>query len=152
MIVEITRQETIDDQSPVQRVCCTGSSSELEDGSGAVRDDRIEEPRPFGECVRLGDIFEQKEPRLVGRRVEPVEANVLAPDGRAQANGIALGRRQVDDRVATKGVGNGRELGALFAAHLDRPGEVFPALKTKARDDMRHLGAGPIGEEDVERL
>ncbi len=101
-------------------------------------------------AVELDDIFRQQRASLVGRGVEAVKAHVLAPHVRAQSHRIALGGGEIDERMVFEGVGDRREHAGLLAPDLDGPRDMVAVLEAEAHDDMRHLGASPIGEEQVE--
>ena len=152
MVVKVARQKAVDDEPPVERQRAPRRPHQLEDDSRAVRGDGIVPFGMFGERGRLDDIFRQQRARLGGRGVEPVEAHVLAAHVGAQSHRIALGGREIDERVVSEGVGDRREHAGLLAPDLDRPGDMVAVLEAETHDDMRHLGPGPIGEEQVERL
>ena len=78
LIVEVSRQEAIDDEPPVERQRAPGGAHQLEDRRRTICGNGIVEPGPLGDFVRLGHIFEQQKARHVGGRIEPVKPHVLA--------------------------------------------------------------------------
>jgi hypothetical protein len=78
MVVKVARQEAVDDEPPVEGKGPAGRAHDLEHDGRAIRGDRIIKLRMFGQRGRLRSIFDEERAGLLGRRVEPIEAHVLA--------------------------------------------------------------------------